>query len=78
MGRKRGRAVIRLRVQEVAKAKGMTQAGLSRKSDVDIKTLREIFHDPTRNITLDVLNRLANGLEVDARELIDYTPDSKR
>jgi DNA-binding Xre family transcriptional regulator len=68
--------MIRLRVKEVAQQKKMSQGLLSRLSNVDINTLREIMHDDRRNITLETLNRLANGLQVDARDLIDYTPDT--
>jgi DNA-binding Xre family transcriptional regulator len=69
--------MIRLRVREVAEAKRLTISELSRKSDVDMKTVRAVFRNPDRVVTTTILNRLANGLEVDARELIDYTPDPK-
>ena len=67
--------MIRLRVKEVAQEKGISQGRLSRKSDIDPKILRDIFHNPERNITMDTLNRLARALQVDARDLIEYIPD---
>jgi putative transcriptional regulator len=67
--------MIRLRVKEVAAEKGISQTRLSRWADVDPKIVRQTFHEPTRSITLETLNRLANALGVDARELIEYTPD---
>lgn len=66
--------MIRLKVKEVAEAKGMSQSRLSRKSDVDLKTVREVLRDPYRSITTVTLDRLADALGVDARDLIEYTP----
>jgi transcriptional regulator with XRE-family HTH domain len=69
--------MIRLKVKEVAQARGMSQARLSRRSDVDIKTLRRIYQDATSaNITLGTLNKLAYALRVDARDLIEYERDA--
>ena len=67
--------MIRLRVKEVVQQKRMSQGLLSRKANIDINTVRDILRNSGRNITLETLNRLANALEVDARELIEYTPD---
>lgn len=67
--------MIRLRVKEVAAQKGVSQTRLSRWADVDAKTVRQIFHEPEKSITLETLNRIAGALGVDARELIEYTPD---
>ena len=67
--------MIRLKVKEVATAKGLSQSKLSRWADVDIATVRRIFRDPAINITLETLNRLANALGVDPCELMEYTPD---
>lgn len=68
--------VIRLRVKEVAEEKNVSMGRLARKADISITSLRPIFRDPTSNITLETLNKLANALQVDARELIEYTPDA--
>jgi len=67
--------VIRLRVKEVARQKGVSQGLLSRKSNIDVNTVRRILRDPDKIVTTETLNRLANALEVDACELIEYTPD---
>jgi transcriptional regulator with XRE-family HTH domain len=64
--------MIRLKVKELAQARGFSQAKLSRKSDVDLTTLRKIYNQPTSaNVTLETLDRLAKALEVDVRELIE-------
>lgn len=68
--------MIRLRVKEVAEAKGMSQSRLSRRADVDIKTLRKVYRQPGQaNITLDTLNRLAYALKVHPSELFEYEAD---
>ena len=68
--------MIRLKVKEIAAQKGISQARLSRKSDVNITTLRRIYRQPTEaNVTLDTLNKLAAALEVEPSALFDYTPD---
>lgn len=67
---------VRLRVKEVAAQKGLSQAKVSRMSDVDITTVRKIYQHPTEaNITLLTLSRLANALEVSIHDLIEELPD---
>jgi DNA-binding Xre family transcriptional regulator len=75
--RKRGGVMIRLRVKEVASQKRMSQGRLSRESNIDINTVRDILRDPSKNITLQTLDRLARALGVDARELIEYSSDAE-
>ena len=68
--------MIRLRVKEVANQRDMSQARLSRRSDVDIKTLRKMYREPEKaNITLETLNRLAYALKVNPCELLEYEAD---
>lgn len=73
--KKKGGIMIRLRIKEIAEQKKVSQGLLSRKANLDVNTVREVMRDEHRNITLETLNRLANGLQVDAKELIEYTPD---
>lgn len=68
--------MIRLKVKEIAWQKGLSQAKLSRMSDVDITTVRKIYQQPTKaNVTLETLSRLAKALGVDPRDLIENVPD---
>ncbi len=67
--------MIRLRVKEVATAKGISQSKLGRLADIDVKTMRRIYRQPTEPITTTLLDRLAKALEVDARELLESVPD---
>jgi DNA-binding Xre family transcriptional regulator len=74
---KRGKGMIRLRVKEVAEKKGMSQSRLSRRADVDIKTIRKMYRQPEEaNITLETLNKLAYALKVHPSELFEYEADA--
>ncbi len=67
--------MIRLKVKEVAEAKGFSMAKLARRADIDYKTVQRIYHDPLREVTTTTLDRLAKALDVDVRELIESVPD---
>jgi DNA-binding Xre family transcriptional regulator len=67
--------MIRLRVKEVAKEKGIGQGKLARMSDIDVKTMQKIFQYPTSIVTTETLDRIAKALGVDASELIESVQD---
>ena len=67
--------VVRLKVKEVAKEKGMSQRQLSLRSGVDINTVRRIFQHPFTVVTTETLGKLAKTLEVDASQLIESVDD---
>jgi DNA-binding Xre family transcriptional regulator len=67
--------MIRLRVKEVAKEKGISMGKLSRKSDVNYRTVKQIYANPTMSITTYTLNKLSMALGVPASELIETLPD---
>jgi DNA-binding Xre family transcriptional regulator len=67
---------IRLKVKDVAKQKGISQAKLSRLADLNISTVQLIYRKPLEaNITLITLDRIAKALGVDVRELLESVPD---
>jgi len=63
--------MIRLKVKEIAQAQGFSQAKLARKADLDNGTVRDIFHNPYRDINLSTLDKIAQALSVNASELIE-------
>lgn len=67
--------MIRIKVQEVAQAKGIGQGKLARMADMDTKTLKRIYRDPYADISIYTLDKLAKALQVDASELIESVPD---
>jgi DNA-binding Xre family transcriptional regulator len=68
--------MIRLRVKEIAKQKGISMGKLSRVADVSYKTVKRIYDDPTYSATLPILERLAKALEVATADLIEDVPDN--
>ncbi|HEV7235484.1 MAG TPA: helix-turn-helix transcriptional regulator [Ktedonobacteraceae bacterium] len=67
--------MVRLKVREVAEAKGMSMARLARRADIDYKTVQRIYRDPLREVTTTTLDKLAKALGVDVNELIESVPD---
>jgi len=67
--------MIRLRIKEIAKAKGFSQGELSRRANIDENTLKRIYRNPTAVITTETLDKLAKALGVDASKLIESVPD---
>jgi len=64
---------IRLRLEEIARQKKVSMTHLSRISDVEYKTVRKIFRDPSAEIGLSTLDKLCWALRVTPAELIEYT-----
>ena len=65
----------RLKVKEIAQTKGFTMAGLSRKADLNLKTMQAIYHDPYRDVAYSTLAKLAKALDVPLTELVEELPD---
>jgi len=66
--------VIRLRIKEICEEKKMSQRKLSKLTGMDIKNIQRIFRNPYSVVTTDTLDRIAEALNVDARELIESIP----
>ena len=63
--------MIRLKVKEIAVAKGISMTRLSRLADTNYKTIKAIFDDPYREVSSRTLEKLAKALEVRVTDLID-------
>jgi DNA-binding Xre family transcriptional regulator len=70
--------MIRLRVREVAQAKGITMAKLGRMADLNQRTMQAIYNDPYRDVAYSTLVKLAKALDVDVSELTEDLPDSDK
>jgi transcriptional regulator with XRE-family HTH domain len=66
--------MLRLRVKEVAKEKGLSMNKLSQRSEVSYHIISGIFRDPYRVITTETLQRIADALGVPVTELIEDVP----
>lgn len=68
--------MVRLKVKEVASAKGVSQRKLSLRTGIDINTIRKIFQHPsTANPTVGTLGKIADILGVDVSELLESVSD---
>lgn len=67
----------RLKVREVAQAKGWTQSKLQRAADVNSRTMSGIYHDPYRDVAYSTLAKIARVLEVEVGELVEMVPDEE-
>ena len=63
--------MLRLRVKEVAKEKGMSMNKLSQRSEVSYNIVKAIYRNPYKEVTLHTINRLADILEVPATALLE-------
>jgi len=63
--------MLRLRVKEIALAKGYNQSSLSRASNVPIDTIRRIWRNPYYEVRLSTLNKIADVLGVPATSLFE-------
>ena len=67
--------MVRFRVKELAEAKGLSMNRLSRMADVNIKTVKRIYDDPTYSPTVNTLERFAKALGVPTGSLIEDVPE---
>ena len=67
----------RLRVKEVAQAKGFTMARLQRAADINLKTIQAIWHNPQHDASLNTLDKIAKALGVPFTDLIEDVPEGQ-
>lgn len=64
--------MVRLKVKEVALAKGISQRQLSLRTGIDINAVRRIFRYPVGiEVRLETLDKIARVLGVDVSALIE-------
>lgn len=69
--------MLRLRVKEVAKARGISMAKLSRMADLNPRTVQAIYQDPYRDVAYSTLVKIAKALNVDVSDLTEEVPDNE-
>ncbi|HEU0000617.1 MAG TPA: helix-turn-helix transcriptional regulator [Ktedonobacteraceae bacterium] len=67
--------MLRLRVKEVAEARGFNQSSLARESGIGFSTVKRLFRDPYREASMNVLGKIAKALDVSIHDLIEELPD---
>jgi|SRR5579884_2818022 transcriptional regulator with XRE-family HTH domain len=72
---KGGKHMRRLRVKEVAQARGFTMSRLQRAADINLKTMQSIWHNPQHDASLKTLDKIAKALGVPITELLEDVPE---
>ena len=67
--------MLRLRVKEVAEARGFNQSSLARESGIGFSTVKRLFRDPYRETSMNVFEKVAKALDVSIHDLIEELPD---
>lgn len=67
--------MVRLKVREIAEAKKINMSKLSRMSDINYNTIRAIWDNEMKDVTVSTLEKIARALQVDLAELIEVLPD---
>ena len=68
--------MVRLRIKEVAEAKGYNMSRLSRASDISFTTIKRLWTNPYTGVTVDTLNKIARTLGVSIADLTEDVPDN--
>lgn len=66
---------LRLRVKEIAEAKGISMGKLERLADLSHPTIRDIYRNPYKEVTSTTLAKLATALSVSVSDLFVEEPD---
>lgn len=69
---------IHLRVKEVAQARKIEAARLSRMSDLNYATVLALFNKPDRDVSILTLEKIARALRVDIHELYEVLSDEEK
>lgn len=67
--------MIRLRIKEAAKEKGLNQSQLQIKAGVTPQLLNRYWHNHTQSVAFEQLEKIAKALDVDPGDLIEVTDD---
>lgn len=65
----------RLRVREEVQTRGYTLARLHRETELDLKTIRRLWHEPGYNAELRTLARVASVFRIPPTALIEDQED---
>jgi DNA-binding Xre family transcriptional regulator len=67
--------MTRLRVKEVAQQKGFSMRRLTKDAGVAYNTIRTIYKDPYRPVTMTTLKKIAAALQVPVSALLEEVPE---
>lgn len=70
--------MIRLRIKEVAKSRGINQSQLQIKAGVTPQLLNRYWNNHTQSAAFEPLEKIANALNVSPAELIEVVGDGTK
>jgi DNA-binding Xre family transcriptional regulator len=73
----RHQSMIKLKVREIADARRINMAKLSRMADVNYNTIRAIYDNPNRDVAVTTLEKIAKALKVEVTDLYEIIPDDE-
>ena len=69
--------MIRLRISEIAKGKGLNQSQLQMRASVTPQLLNRYWHSHTQSVAFEPLEKIARALDVQPGDLIEIISDEK-
>lgn len=73
-----GELMTRVHIREIAEAKGLDVAKLSRRADLAYRTVWQLWNNPDRDVSIKTLGKLAEAMGVRVTDLIeDDTPEAQ-
>ena len=67
--------MFRLKIKEEAEKRNLSMAKLSRISDVSYNTMQALFKHPQHDVSLYILDRIAQALDISICDLIEESRD---
>jgi len=68
--------MVRLRVKEVAEARGYNMSSLSRAADVSFTTIKRMWRRPNGGANVETLDKIARVLRVSVDDLTEHVSDT--
>lgn len=72
-----GPSVLRLRVKEIAEARGLNRSQLQLKSGVTLPLLNRYWSNNTTEVKLDALEKIARALQVSVGDLFEESQEEE-
>jgi len=67
--------MLRLKVKDIARERGLSMGKLSRLADVDYTTIKRMYDDKKYSPTIETLHKVAKVLGVSLDELVEEVPN---
>lgn len=67
---------LRHTIREAAEQRGFSRTKLSRRAEVNYKTINELWRDPYRVVNTEILYRIAQALGVRVADLLEEEDNS--